>query len=331
MPQKSDAEAIQQFLQGLAQEDWIHHTERRWWPLFLFHYTDIRNAAQVLQDGFLYSRLHAEVMGKMAVSSGSPRVLSGTDHSIKDFVRLYFRPKTPTQYHAEGVHSFQSLEKSAFPEAHCPTPVFFLFDSAEILGRSDCLFSNRGLGGQSYQIGSNAEELRGLPWQQIYHNSWVAPESARQIIASRNAEVVIPKKMDLSALRYIYCRSEAEKDTFLYLLSPDLRKQYRSKIVASVRSNLFFRKRTFLESVTLMSNNILLRFSPDTECPGPFHLRIKFKAEQTLLHEVDGFMLGQSYDYAIKLPRATSDYQVQVMLDEHLVYANAYQERNIPF
>ena len=87
MPKKNDAQAIRQFLQDFAQENRIKATERRWWPRFLFHYTDIHNAVQVLEDGFLYSRLQAESMGKMTLSSGSPRVLSGTDYSIKDFVR----------------------------------------------------------------------------------------------------------------------------------------------------------------------------------------------------------------------------------------------------
>lgn len=331
---KKDAQAIRQFLHSLIEEDWIKRTERLWWPFFLFHYTDIQNARQVLEDGFLYSRLQADTMGKIAVSSGSPRVLLGTDTSIMDFVRLYFRPKTPTQYNAEGIHSSQSLQESKFPDAHCPVPVFFLFDSSEILERSDSLFSDKGLGGQNYKIGSNAEDLRKLPWKEIYHNSWIDwnyPDNARQIIASRNAEVIIPKKLDLSALRYIYCRSEAEKDTFLYLLSPSLRSQYQSKIVASVRSSLFFRKRTFLENVILTSQHITFRFSPDTECPGPFHLQVEIKANQTLLRENPNFVLEKPYDYVVTLPQPTHNYQIRVKLDDHLVYANSYKETNIPF
>jgi len=326
---KKDSQAIQEFLRSLAEEDWVKRTERSWWPLFLYHYTDILNAVQVLNDGVLYSRLQAETMGKMAVSSGSPRVLAGTNSIIKDFVRLYFRPKTPTQYHAEGVHSAKSLQESNFPEAHCPVPLFFIFDSAKILERSD-----RGLGAQNYKTGFSAEDLRELPWKEIYHNSWVDwnyPENARQIIARRNAEVIIPKELDLSALRYIYCRSEAEKDTFSHLLSPSLRSQYQSKIVASVRSSFFFRKRTFLENVILTSQQIKFRFSPDTESPGPFHLQVEIKTDKTLLRENRNFILENPYDYVITLTEPTNNYQIQVKLDNPLIYANSYKEINTPF
>lgn len=102
---KPDANQIESVLNNLAGQDWVKRTERRWWPKFVFHYTDIRNAAGILQDGYLYSRKHLEGSDKLIVSSGSPSVLASTGTDIKDCVRLYFRPKTPTQYYAEGICS----------------------------------------------------------------------------------------------------------------------------------------------------------------------------------------------------------------------------------
>lgn len=321
------------FLQHLAEQDWVKRTERRWWPRFVFHYTDIRNAVQILTDGVLYSRLQAERLGKLAVSSGSDEVLTGTDPTIKDSVRFYFRPKTPTQYHAEGVHSGQSLARSHFPDAHCPVPVFFLFDAAEILSRPDCQFSDRGLGSWHYQLGSTLDDLRRLPWQTIYHNTWIDwndPQSAREIVACRNAEVIVPRQLDLQALRFIYCRSEAEKATLMHLLSDPLRRQYQSKIFASARSDPFFKKRTFIETATLTSEGISLRFSPDTECPGPFHLRIELLLDKTFVAELPSFTLGPSYEYSLPFRRPLSSYRVSVTLDSHLVFANAFHEITIP-
>ncbi|HHY57628.1 MAG TPA: DUF4433 domain-containing protein, partial [Chloroflexi bacterium] len=195
------------FLQRLARQTWVRDTECHWWPQFAFHYTDIRNAVSILQDGQLYSRLQAEGQGKMAVSSGSHEVLAGTDVNILDCVRLYFRPKTPTQFWAEGVHSQSSLSQSKFPDAHCPVPVFLLFDLATVLGLPDSLFSDRGLGARNYRLGSTLADLQSLPWRQIYHNTWIDwsdPESAHQVIACRNAEIVVPRQLNLSALKYIY-------------------------------------------------------------------------------------------------------------------------------
>jgi len=154
--------AIREFLESLAAQDWVRRGERRWWPKFIFHYTDIRNAARVLEEGRLYSRHQAERLGMLAVSSGSSIVLAGTDKDIRDYVRLYFRPKTPTQFHAEGVHTRQSLAQSRFPDAHCPIPIFFLFDAPGILSRNDVYFSDRGLGGHGYRLGSGLDDLKAL-------------------------------------------------------------------------------------------------------------------------------------------------------------------------
>lgn len=160
---KPDANRIEEFLDRLSNEDWVRRSERRWWPKFVFHYTDIRNAVSILEDEHLYSRKHLERTGKPLVSSGSSSVLAGTNTSVKDCVRLYLRPKTPTQYYAEGIYSEDALSSSKFPDAHCPVLVFFLFDSVEVLTRNDCLFSDKGLGSHDYQLFSTAAELERLP------------------------------------------------------------------------------------------------------------------------------------------------------------------------
>ncbi len=91
---KDDAPEIRDFLESLGRQDWVRRSVRRSWPRFLYHYTDILNAVSILRDGCLYSRELAEETRRLRVSSGSPKVLDETDPSIKDCVRLYFRPKT---------------------------------------------------------------------------------------------------------------------------------------------------------------------------------------------------------------------------------------------
>ena len=173
MTEKIDSPQIRKFLNELLGKDWIRRTERRVWPRYAFHYTDIRNAVKVLTSGHLYSRQHLEESGQLTVSSGSDEVLAFTDHWVKDCVRLYFRPKTPTQYWSEGVRSKSVLSNSKFPDAHCPVPVFFLFDLAEVLCLKQSRFSDRGLGSHNYRILSSASELEQLNWQKTYHNGSV--------------------------------------------------------------------------------------------------------------------------------------------------------------
>lgn len=334
MPSAQNQEGIREFLKNLAAQDWVRRSERRWWPNFAFHYTDIRNAQRILEDGKLYSRLQVERLGKLVVSSGSPDILAGTSLDVRDCVRLYFRPQTPTQFHAEGVHSKQSLAKSRFPHAHCPTPVFFLFDAPAVLSLPNSHFSDRGLGGSDYHLGTTLSDLKALPWKRIYHQGWIdwsEPDRAHAIVACRNAEMIVPQKLDLQFLRFIYCRSEAEKDTLLHLLSPNLRQKFRAEIFASNRSELFFRRRTFIESATLLADGFQLRFSPDTECPGPFRLRIEITTTQTMIQENEDFTLGPSYEYVATFRQPIHRYKIQVTLDDHLVYANRFVEITLPF
>ena len=329
---KPDADQIRIVLDDLGRQDWVKHTERRWWPKFLFHYTDIRNAVQILREGYLYSRKYLEDQGRSIISSGSPVVLAGTDITIKDCVRLYFRPKTPTQYYAEGIRSQETLARSRFPEAHCPVPIFFLFDSIEILARSDCRFSDGNLASPQAHVLSTAEHLEQLPWRKIYHTGWIdhAKSENSDIVFRRHAEAIIPQKLDLSALRYIYCRSEAERVTLLYLLPPDLRNRYRSKVVASTRSGLFYRQQTFVETVRLSSGVASFYFSPETKSRGPFRLRVEIGTASTQRsHNVDDFVLGKFFSFKISVP--DDAYTIRLFLDDHLAYANTYDKVEIPF
>lgn len=69
---------------------------------FAYHYTDIHNAINILKEGKLYSRNLAIEKGLMVNDNASEEVISNTRSSVFDCVRLYFRPKTPTQYYNEG-------------------------------------------------------------------------------------------------------------------------------------------------------------------------------------------------------------------------------------
>lgn len=329
---KPDAHQIEKFLKDLAEQSWIRRTERNWWPQFVFHYTDIRNVVNILRSGYLYSRYHSEKTKQLVISSGSPVVLAGTDVKFKDCVRLYFRPKTPTQFYAEGIQSKSTLSKSKFPNAHCPIPVFLLFSAPEILARSDCRFSDGCLGTRTRPlILSTANELENLPWQQIHHTG--GTQHSREIIFHRQAEIIIPQQLDLGALRYIYCRSEAERETLFHLLAPDLLTQYRNKIIATTRYIPFYRRHTFVEKTRLFPNGADFYFSPETRSPGPFSLQVEFKVgDQQFNQTANNFLLQGEYSCKVRLPFSVSTYTVRLLLDTHPAYANTYQqEDDIPF
>lgn len=94
---------------------------REWWPRYVYHYTDIQNAVSILKGGYVYSRAEATRRHLMTVENASLEVIAHTKQAHQEFARLYFRPRTPTQYHNEGIKP----QSERFQGAHCPIPVFF--------------------------------------------------------------------------------------------------------------------------------------------------------------------------------------------------------------
>ena len=236
----------------------------------MFHFTDVRNAASILNSGVLLSRAEMDRQGGILVDGASPNVISGTEDEVKENVRLYFRPRTPTQYNNEG---FRPVGKRV-RKSHCPMPVVFLFDSAKVLTLAEAQFSNGSLGRPEHAIGNDATFLSSLPFEQIYHDSWLDDASKSTIIFHRHAEVVLPT-LDLAGLKYLWCRSPAEKGTFLNLLDEEVRARYEKGIGAGSGGALFFRHWTFVEEVALSDELITFKFNPSSLTPGPFEARLE--------------------------------------------------------
>jgi hypothetical protein len=49
-----------------------------WWPRYVYHFTDVHNAANILQNGYLYSRTKAANRGLMKVDNASPDIIEQT-------------------------------------------------------------------------------------------------------------------------------------------------------------------------------------------------------------------------------------------------------------
>lgn len=79
---------------------------------------------------------------------------------------MYFRPRTPTQFHIEGIRTKSKI--SGF-NVHCPIPIFFLFESRKLLTISETSFTNGNYSKGYARVGNNVEFLESLPFDKIYH------------------------------------------------------------------------------------------------------------------------------------------------------------------
>lgn len=329
---RSDVRRISQFLADLKKSDWLG-TARRWWPDCLFHYTDINNALSIIRQGALFSRNEAQRRGLMATDNASPNIIDNTNAEWKDYVRLYFRPKTPTQFRNEG---FRPIE-NRYQNAHCPLPIYFLFDAREVLANSDSRFTDGNLA-TTPEVFSKAADLEQLPFKRIYHNSALpisdTPEK-RNIIFHRNAEVIIPTQLGLSALRYIVCRSQAEYETFLHLLPRNARAHWRNNIrIDNHRTRLFFKRWAYVESVELNSSHIAFHFNKSIEHPGPFHAKISIAdtlSDKRFAWEKQKLTAAGSLSLSLGNAAPLFDYFARVTLDGQIAYAGRYQNDDLPW
>lgn len=221
-----------------------------WWPNFVFHYSDVKNIASVLNRGILYSRDQAIRQGLMSNDNANDKVISQTDKDLQQYVRFYFGAKTPTQYHNEGIKPLASISNNA----HCPVPVFLLFDFLKLLSLPNVRFSNGNIAASNPEIYSDITELQKLEFEHIYNRASLPSDhySRQHIVYCRNAEVLVRDELRIEELlRYICVRSEAERDTLLSLMNKDAQKLYSDKIKVFTKDGIFYRDRLYVNKVTL--------------------------------------------------------------------------------
>ena len=327
---KSEISAIRRHLESLKQASWLGPA-RSWWPDYLFHCTDVRNVVNVLKAGELLSRIQASKTGQLQVDIAAPNIIGQTETEWQDYVRLYFRPRTPTQYRNEGFRPTGQWEYNA----HCPVPVYLLFKADEVLSKTDCLFTDGNVAAGTTPM-ATIDELRQIPFNLVYHDSWFEPNDRSTIVYHRNAEVLVPQRLRLGAVRAIVCRSQAEYETLMYLLPPSAHARWVGKIFVSPHWRLFHNHWTFVQQVEMSDKRLLFRFNKDTKTPGPFDARVEIielvmNTPQIYRWRRNEFHANEPLDLNLGSLSSPQDYTVRFFLDDQLAFASRYQEESLPF
>lgn len=325
MPDKPDLHRLFQFLDELPHK--LSLGNRGWWVRYLFHYTHLDNLAAILSQGQLHSRQTIETTTNHFTDSASPDIIDQTDDRWKTYVRFYFRPRTPTLYRNEGFRPAHRRQLGS----HCPIPVYLLFDAKAILRRADSQFSSGSLASRRAKTFDSVNDFLHLPFHLIYHDTWFAPEERNAVIHHRQAEVIVPHTTDLGALRYIWCRSQAEFETLRQqLIESDLWSQYHSIIRANTSPNLFFREWVFIEQVFMSASTLIITFNlPRHDLDqGPFNLSISIWD-----YERQTERTWTNTQFTLQHPRLSFDlslidnpphYTVAIWIDGILGYINEY-------
>ena len=203
---------------------------RNWWSMYFYHFTDIRNALNIIEKGWIYARHKASEEDLMVSDNASQAVLSVSSSEIKETVR------------------------KADINANCPVPIFFFLDAEKVLLMDGVEFSETTCAGTNdLNLLSGAENFAKLPFDKIYHEGAFSPENRDDIIRHRQAEVVRRDGICIKdCLKGIVCRTPAEKQTLLYLLKtqyPDKYTAYKGIIRCDPSLDMFYNNGIFIRSL----------------------------------------------------------------------------------
>jgi hypothetical protein len=336
---KSDAPAIRDFMAGLKEQSWLS-PDQRGWPDSLYRFEHVEGAAAILNSGVLLSRAQAQRRGSIRKDCAAADILNQTPDRWKDCVRLYFRPLTPMQYNTEGHRPTGEYAR----QASCPVPVVLKFSAASILTRSSTRFSDGNLAATSrVRVGDDIGFLSSIPFHLVYHNTWMPAEQKEELTFRRHAEAIVPNELRLTALQAVLCRTAAEMETLLYLLSDGAKDRWAKCI--GTKASLFYRHWSYVESVTLTNEAAVFMFHPSSRTPGPFAAEARFvvlPSSKAYLWKNDSFYTNRAAKFGAARAGAAlrvglahagrpSDYKVELRLDSELAYANSHHEDSVPF
>jgi len=174
------------------------YPHREKWPRHLFHHAPLENAVNILTSGQLLSRTDSDTMRARDVAAQGV-----IDHSQRahKFARLYFRPRTPTQYHIEGIRKFGECQYGE--NAHAPVLIMLIFDARLVLSLQGVCFSNSNM--QTGVIeGSTTAFFLNIPFDKVYHEGGIGGD--RSITSHRCGEVLAPSPMAIYGVHTIYLR-----------------------------------------------------------------------------------------------------------------------------
>lgn len=291
---------------------------RKLWPGYAYHFTDFNNAISILNSGMMYSRQKVIERNLMSHDNASSDVIDRTAENKKNFVRFYHRPKTPTQYHNEGIRSNTTL---SYLGSHCPVPVFLRFDLESILMREDSCFTERTIArSENINYYYTPKEYAELPFSQIFHDGPYPQDMTEQIKPYRHAEILVSDKMPVDPhLKQIFVRSPNERTMLLRYLDAAAIKKYKDKIIIDNRKICFYGFWTYFHKVHMEETDVRLEINCGKET-SEFDFRIVVKdLSSGNVYSFQDSTWRCVPAFKVNFQRPLQSYQVQVYLNDILV------------
>lgn len=208
-----------------------------------YHYTHFSNFVSIMQSEYLYSR---KAVDHKFIDAADKEVIANTKPMLMDYVRLFFKEKTPTIYRNEGV-------KADNNSPHMAIPVILLFKKSLIYHRSSAFIS--GCGGSSYSIfTTDINKAVGFDWDTIFGRGPIKDDEHKQdIINKRNAEFLYKDKLSTKHLKKIIFRSPADLKHAIHL--------FGMNNLFSVNNNKFNNHLNYLKDYHVVNTDTLFELT----------------------------------------------------------------------
>lgn len=300
--------------QAQLNQPWYNH--RRYWPECLFHHAPLENALGILSSGMLRSRNDPANLRARDVAAREVVAARGHAHNR---VRLYFRPKTPTQYNIEGIR--KPGECRYGEETHAPVLVMFILNAQRILTLPGVQFSDRNMQLNDAVPGDTEDYFAAIPFDRVYHEG---PTGGDESIRSHRCAEVLPQSpLELNqCLRAVFFRSEPERDTLLNLLG-EHRARWAGHCYVSDALKVFEKRYSFVQEIGLTREGVTFTLNSREDSRG---VKISIQiwgAEGQFVTRFDHADLQAApaagrwiYNHAF----ADGIYRVRVEIEDHLAY-----------
>jgi hypothetical protein len=167
----------------------------------------------------------------------------------------------------------------------------------------------------------HSNDLSKLDFEGIYHRQ---PNPNDRVIGARCAEVLVQDELPLDGfLSCVVCRSKAEKETLLNMLTPNQRMAYNRRIL--VGEELFNRMWHFVDDVVLTKGGMLFRYANP-----PKDDVFEYKYELSSVEWQPNFVQKHP-QLAWEFEHALEGYEIRLSIDDHIAYLGRFRDPSNPF
>jgi len=281
------------------------------------HYTDITNIESIIETKKLFSRSMSKEI--ISTDAASKEVLDHTDNKIKEYVRFYYKEKTPTIFNNEGI-------KQVGMPTHMPIPILLVFDK-NIIFHNNIAFLDGGGGSHFTKFTEDSFKVLKFEWDLILERkplqrsdellSEEDKKNKSRLNNHRNAEFLYKESVSTEFIRKVYLRSNAELKLFQII------NKNRLLCDCIVNQEKFFCKteNDFLNDYFIeeIDNRLFLglkffKFHKDfnhdlfLEVEGEsnrfsFRVNTGNKYENIIKHSIPTYLAGYHYYFELKFPK----------------------------